>query len=50
VNIDLHSTLKTLTMAIADGSVGEAVAHNDKLVERAFVTVIDSSMVEKSRP
>ena len=50
VNIDLHSTLKTLTMPVADGSVGEGIAHNAKLVERAFVTVIDSSVVEKSRP
>jgi len=26
------------------------VAHNEKLVERAFVTVIDSSVVKQSRP
>jgi hypothetical protein len=47
VNIDLHSTLKTLTMPIADSSVGEGIAHNEKLVERVFVSVIDSSVVGK---
>jgi hypothetical protein len=49
VNIDLRKKLNTLTMPIADGSVGEGIAHNAKLVERAFVTVIDSSVVKKSR-
>lgn len=47
VNIDLHSTLKTLTMPIADGAVGEGIAHNEKLVKRVFVSVIDSSVVGK---
>lgn len=47
VNIDLHSTLKILTMPIADGTVQEAIAHNEKLMERVFITVIDSSVVGK---
>jgi len=50
VNIDLHSKLKTLTMPIADGSVGEGIAHDEKMLERAFVTVIDSSVVGKVKP